>query len=266
MRVISTWVWAVVLLGVSGRMPHAAEPAKGVPAAPVATSESARKMTVPPGFKVTLSASEPAVRQPIAMTLDHRGRVWIAENFSYPGWLQPAKEKDRILIFEDEDGDGKFDRRTVFWDQGTTVTGLVVGFGGVWVAATPNLLFIPDSNGDDVPDGPPRVVLDGWDVKAQHNLFNALNWGPDGWLYGCNGILSNSKVGAPGTPDDQRVPINCGVWRYHPTKKIFRGVRPRHDEPLGARFRRRRRVVRHELRHSAPVSRGSRRAVSTDVR
>ena len=193
-------------------------------------------MTVPEGFKVTLFAAEPNVRQPIAQTIDHRGRLWVAENFSYPGWLQPAQEKDRILIFEDTDGDGHFDRRTVFWDQGKTVTGLALGFGGVWVAATPSLLFIPDKNGDDVPDGPPRVVLDGWDVKAQHNLFNALNWGPDGWLYGCNGILSNSLVGAPGTPDNRRTPINCGVWRYHPTKQVFEAFAHGTTNPWGLDF------------------------------
>ena len=74
------------------------------------------------------------------------------------------------------------------------MSGIQIGFGGVWVCATPNLLFIPDRDGDDRPDGPPEVVLDGWDVlKAQHNVFNSLTWGPDGWLYGCNGIQSNSR-------------------------------------------------------------------------
>ncbi len=238
MRSISALALGLALLGGSSGILKAAEPLQEDapltrPAGRVGRQDDRSHAE---GFKITLSASEPEVRQPIAMTLDHRGRVWIAENFSYPGWLQPAKEKDRILILEDTDGDGHFDRRTVFWDQGTTVTGLVVGFGGVWVAATPNLLFIPDANGDDIPDGPPKIVLDGWDVKAQHNLFNALNWGPDGWLYGCNGILSNSKVGAPGTPDDQRVPINCGVWRYHPTKKIFEAFAHGTTNPWGLDF------------------------------
>ena len=128
-----------------------------------------------------------------------RGRLWVAENYSYPIWLRTARRaRTAILIFEDADGDGRFDRRTVFCDKGTNLTGIELGFGGVWVCATPNLLFIPDRDGDDKPDGPPVVVLDGWDVKAQHNIFNALNWGPDGWLWGCNGILSNSHVGKPG--------------------------------------------------------------------
>src|SRR5205823_231747 len=143
---------------------------------------------------------------------------------------------DRILIFEDTDGDGTFDKRTVFHANLANVSGIQYGFGGVWVCATPNLLFIPDRNGDDVPDGPPEVVLDGWDLKAQHNVFNALTWGPDGWLYGCNGIQSHSKVARPGTPDKDRVALDCGVWRYHPVRKTFELVASGTTNPWGLDF------------------------------
>jgi putative membrane-bound dehydrogenase-like protein len=193
-------------------------------------------MTLPEGFRATLFAGEPDVVQPIAFTIDPRGRLWVAENMTYPAWRQKPSAPDRIIILDDADGDGRLDRRKVFWDQGNTVSGLALGFGGVYVCATPNLLFIPDRDGDDVPDGPPTVVLDGWDVKAQHNLFNALTWGPDGWLYGCNGIMSNSRVGAPGTPDAGRVPINCGVWRFHPTRKTFEAVAHGTTNPWGLDF------------------------------
>jgi len=211
-------------------------PTAAAPAAPVPSSESAARMTLPPGFHATLFAAEPDVRQPIAMTTDRKGRLWVAENYTYPNWLQKATRKDRILIFEDCDGDGRFDSRKVFWDQGQTVSGLAVGFGGVWVCATPDLLFIPDADGDDVPDGPPSVVLDGWDVDAQHNLFNALTWAPDGWLWGCNGIMSNSKVGRPGTPEEKRVPINAGVWRVHPTTHAFEALAHGTTNPWGLDF------------------------------
>ena len=168
---------------------------------------------------MSLFAAEPDVVQPIAMTIDHKGRLWVVENYSYPIWLGGPRGKDRILIFEDSDHDGRFDRRTVFYEKGTNFTGIELGFGGVWVCATPNLLFIPDRDGDDRPDAEPVVKLDGWDIKAQHNMFNALKWGPDGWLWGCNGIMSNSRVGKPGTAENERVAINCGVWRYHPTTR-----------------------------------------------
>ncbi len=206
------------------------------PGAPAPQPEAAKRITVPPGFRVTLSAAEPDVVQPIAMTIDHRGRLWVVENYSYPIWLGGPRGRDRILIFEDADGDGRFDRRTVFSDGGTNYTGIALGFGGVWVCATPNLIFIPDRDGDDRPDGAPIVKLDGWNINAQHNLFNALHWGPDGWLWGCHGILATAQVGKPGTPPDRRTPMNCGVWRYHPTREVFEVVAHGTTNPWGLDF------------------------------
>jgi putative membrane-bound dehydrogenase-like protein len=204
--------------------------------APASPKDAARRLTLPEGFKATLCAAEPDVVQPIAMALDPRGRLWVVENSSYPIWLGGPHGKDRILIFEAADGDGRFDRRTVFYDKGTNFTGIELGYGGVWVCATPNLLFFPDRDGDDRPDGPPVVKLDGWNVNAQHNLFNALKWGPDGWLWGCHGILSTANVGKPGTPDEKRVPMNCGVWRYHPTREVFEVVAHGTTNPWGLDF------------------------------
>ena len=107
---------------------------------------------------------------------------------------------------------------------------------GVWLCSVPNLIFVPDKNNDDRPDGSPEILLDGWDLKAQHNVFNSLTWGPDGWLYGCNGIMSNSKVGKPGASDADRVSLNCGVWRYHPTRQTFESVFHGTTNPWGLDF------------------------------
>ncbi|HJT78955.1 MAG TPA: PVC-type heme-binding CxxCH protein, partial [Gemmataceae bacterium] len=189
---------------------------------PVSPQKAPGLMTLPDGFRVTLFAGEPDLVKPIAMTFDDRGRLWVVESHSYPHWITDGSAgHDRILIFEDRKGTGHYDACTVFWDRGTNLSGIAVGFGGVWLCSTPNLVFIPVHPGEDRPAGPPTVVLDGWDLKARHNVFNALAWGPDGWLYGCNGILSNSRVGRPGTPDKERVPIDCGVWRYHPVRQKF---------------------------------------------
>lgn len=189
--------------------------------APIPPAQAPAHMTVPEGFHVSLFAGEPDVVQPIAFTIDDRGRLWVAENFSYPHWQTDGKPgHDRILIFDDADGNGHFKTRKVFADNLSNVSGLEVGFGGVWVCATPNLIYIP-LGADDKPAGPAQILLDGWSLEAKHNVFNRLTWGPDGWLYGCNGILATSHVGKPGTPDDQRIPFNCGVWRYHPTRHVF---------------------------------------------
>src|SRR5579859_3520929 len=141
--------------------------------APYPPQEAAGNMTVPEGFKVQLFAGEPDIVQPMAFTFDDRGRLWVVECLSYPRWLPPGQEgRDRILIFEDTDGDGKFDTKKVFADKLANVSGIAVGHGGVWLTALPHLLFIPVRNGGDVPDGPPEIVLDGWDMKAKHNVFN----------------------------------------------------------------------------------------------
>lgn len=204
---------------------------------PFLPKEATAQMTLPDGFRATLFAGEPDVVQPIAFTFDDRGRLWVVECLSYPKWTSAREGTDRVLIFEDTDGDGVFDKRTVFYDKGANLTGIAVGFGGVWLCSSPNLIFIPDREGRDRPDGPPVVVLDGWNIRnAQHNVFNSLIWGPDGWLYGCNGILSNSRVGKPGTPDAERVFLNCGVWRYHPTKQVFEVVAHGTTNPWGLDF------------------------------
>ena len=114
--------------------------------------DAAKHMTVPPGFKVQLAAGEPMVHQPVAMCFDHRGRLWVAEAHTYPQRAPEGAGRDKILIFEDTTGDGVFDKSTTFIEGLNLVSGLEVGFGGVYVGAAPYLMFIPDRNGDDVPD------------------------------------------------------------------------------------------------------------------
>src|SRR5262245_11252456 len=190
---------------------------------PCSPQRSAERIKLPEGLRATLFAGEPDLVKPIAMTLDDRGRLWVVESHSYPNWLPEGKQgRDRILIFEDKKGSGHFDSCKVFWDKGTNLSGIAVGFGGVWLCAAPHLLFIPVRPGEDKPAAAPKVFLDGWDcMKAKHNVFNTLTWGPDGWLYGCNGIQATSYIGRPGTPKEKRVALNCGVWRYHPVKETF---------------------------------------------
>jgi putative membrane-bound dehydrogenase-like protein len=199
--------------------------AEGTPPEPLDINKTPaaalQAMTLAPGFKATVFAAEPHVRQPNAFCIDDRGRLWVGENYTYTKYGWKPDERDRILIFEDTDGDGQFDTRKVFFDDFHYVSGLEVGHGGVWIGSPPNLLFVPDRNRDDIPDGPAEVVLDGWGREDQHETLNTFTWGPDGWLYGCHGVFTHSRVGRPGTPEDQRTPLNAGVWRYHPVRKEF---------------------------------------------
>jgi putative membrane-bound dehydrogenase-like protein len=198
------------------------------PEAKLTTAQDALKgMKLPNGFEISLFASEPDVNQPIALATDDRGRLWVAENYTYAERQTNFDDRmrDRVVILEDENDDGAFDKRTEFWDQGRRLTSVEIGYGGVWILDAPNLLFIPDRDGDDIPDGEPIVMLDGWDDDAvRHNIVNGLRWGPDGWLYGRHGIMATSLVGRPGTTPDQRRALNCCVWRFHPTKHTFEVV------------------------------------------
>lgn len=204
---------------------------------PMPLAEVAAQVKAPPGFHPTLFAGEPDVCQPIAMAFDDRGRLWVVENYTYTGIGNDAYDsnlRDRIVIFEDSTGTGHFDKRKVFWDQGVRLTSIAIGFGGVYCLCAPNLIFIPDRNGGDVPDGPPEILLDGWNAhEIHHNIVNGLKWGPDGWLYGRQGIAATSDVGRPGVPEEGRVKLNCCIWRYHPTRKIFEVVCQGGTNPWG---------------------------------
>ena len=187
---------------------------------PFPPDEAPRHMTLPDGFRVTLFAGEPDVAQPIGFTTDDRGRLWVGECYSYPNWA--AAGRDRLLVFTDQQNSGHFTERAVFSDKLANLTGLELGFGGVWLCCPPRLVFIP-SDGDS-PAGEAQTLLDGWSLKGRHNILSGLVWGPDGWLYGCNGISSPSLVGKPGATDSEREWQTGGVWRYHPTKHVFESV------------------------------------------
>ena len=202
----------------------------------LAASEAAEAMTAAAGFSVKLLASEPDVRQPIAMCFDDRGRLWVAECHAYPRKVAADEARDRILIFEDTNGDHVFDSRKVFTEGLNLVSGLAIGFGGVWVGAAPDFMFIPDGDRDDVPDGEPTLLLDGWGLEDTHETLNSFIWGPDGWLYGCHGVFTHSAVGRPGTPKADRTRINAGIWRYHPVRHVFEVFSEGTSNPWGVDF------------------------------
>jgi putative membrane-bound dehydrogenase-like protein len=191
---------------------------------PMPPQQSLKALNLPPGFKATLFAAEPDVQNPIGMAWDARGRMWVAENYTYAERKKrfDLSLKDRVIILEDKDGDGVAETRKVFTDDVQMLTSVEVGSEGVYLMCPPQVLFIPDRNHDDIPDGEPEVVLDGFTVAKDnyHNFANGLRFAPDGWLYGRCGHSCPGMLGIPGTPEDKRVPMKGGIWRYHPEKKI----------------------------------------------
>lgn len=157
------------------------------PGPALSVKEAIAKMKVPPGFRVECFASEPDLVNPVAMTIDEKGRVWVTESLEYPR-RQPGVGKDRVKILEDTDGDGKADKVTLFAEGLNIPSGIAVGHGGVWVVNSPDLLFYQDTDGDGKADKK-EVVLTGFGRDDTHELPNSLTWGPDGWLYGLNGVF-----------------------------------------------------------------------------
>jgi putative membrane-bound dehydrogenase-like protein len=251
----------VLLLTAHALFAADAPPADVVPFAGLDAQEAAAKATLPPGFKLHVFAAEPDVIQPISFCLDDRGRVWVAEGISYPrrrgappkddrpagaDRTQPTPEQlkdifgglDRVLVFEDTNGDHKFDKRTVFLENVNLISGMELGFGGVWIGAAPYLLFVPVGDWDNPkPAGDPQILLDGWDyLRDTHETLNTFRWGPDGWLYGCHGVFCPSHVGKPGAPESERQWMDCGVWRYHPTRQVFEVFAEGGSNPWGIDF------------------------------
>jgi putative membrane-bound dehydrogenase-like protein len=218
------WLLAVFDVGSADEFPTITNTQKQgeEPPSPLEATEA---ISVPDGFKVTLFAGEPDVRQPIAFDIDDRGRLWVAECYTYTSRAYDKKMRDRLVVLEDTDQDGRFDKRFVFWDQGTSLTSVTLGYGYIWILNNGRLQRIPDRDGDDKPDGHRETLLDGFNVQdIGHNIVNGLRWGPDGWLYGRHGITATSYVGVPGTPHDARTTLNCCIWRYHPFAKKFEVV------------------------------------------
>ena len=199
-------------------------------------AEALKQFQVAPGFRVQLFAAEPEVRQPVSMSFDDRGRMWVIQYLQYPNpagltavkvdrYLRTVYDRvpeppprgprgaDRITILEDSDGDGHADTAKDFVQGLNLATGLAIGHGGVFVVQAPYLLFYADHDRDDVPDGDPEVLLNGFGMEDAHALANSLQWGPDGWLYGAQGSTVTAHI--------RGLTFQQGIWRYHPRTREF---------------------------------------------
>ncbi|MFN5961047.1 MAG: PVC-type heme-binding CxxCH protein [Verrucomicrobiota bacterium] len=197
--------------------------------------EAIAKMKVPDGYEVRNFAAEPLVVNPVAMTWDHRGRLWVIELFEYPSGAGTPNDysktaadeefrpvvktdanspRDKVVILEDTDNDGKADKRTVFAEGLNLATAVLCGYGGVFVGQAPNMFFFRDTDGDDKADEY-KTVLTGFGLEDRHELLNSFCWGPDGYMYFTHGVFTHSKVRHPGEPDDKGNTLNAGVYRVN---------------------------------------------------
>ena len=224
-----------------------AEAPQFVPGPKKTPAETMALMKPAADLRVDLLLHEPEVAQPTHFSFDARGRLWVAQYRQYPypaGAKMLSRDKyyraqydrvpeppprhtpgrDRITVHEDTDGDGLPDRHRVFVDGLNMANAVLPGRGGVWVMNTPYLLFFPDANGDDVPDGPPVVHLAGFGLEDTHSVANGLVWGPDGWIYGGQGSTTTSRVVRPGLDAEGAPGVHfegCMVWRYHPVTREY---------------------------------------------
>jgi putative heme-binding domain-containing protein len=220
------FAWLALHLHAAGQdvIPHRQD---RPPNRPYAPEEALEQMTVPSGFTVELVAAEPDIVNPIAMSFDDRGRIWVTESLEYPR-KGPGPGRDRVKILEDTDGDGKADKIARFAEGLNIPTGIAVGHGGVWVLNAPDLLCLRDRDGDDQADQA-EVVLTGFGRADTHELPSTLTWGPDGWLYGLNGVFNPSKVASGGKVHE----FTCAMWRVHPRTRAFQVVCEGTSNPYG---------------------------------
>ncbi|HWB09501.1 MAG TPA: PVC-type heme-binding CxxCH protein [Pirellulales bacterium] len=207
-------------------------------------AEALAALKTPDDLVVEQVLCEPDVRQPLFIDFDERGRMWVVEYIQYPypaglkilsedKFLRATYDKvpppppnhfrglDKITIHEDTDGDGKFDKQKTFIDGLNIVTSFARGRGGVWVLNPPYLLFYADRDGDDVPDGDPEVHLQGFGLEDTHSCANNLRWGPDGWLYACQGSTVSGDIVRPGLDKKPVHSMGQLIWRYHPEQRRY---------------------------------------------
>jgi putative heme-binding domain-containing protein len=193
-------------------IPHGQDQLPGPPLSP---QEAIKKMKVPDGFTVELVAAEPDIVNPVAMTFDEKGRIWITESLEYPR-RSPGPGRDRVKVLESTKGDGNYDKITIFAEGLNIPSGIAVGYGGVWVANSPDILFYK-IGADGKAAGQPEVVVTGFGRSDTHELPNSLTWGPDGWLYGLNGVFNPAHVKQGGKTFD----FTCALFRIHPKTHEF---------------------------------------------
>ena len=199
--------------------------------------EAEKTLTTPEGYEAKLFASEkefPNLANPMQLSFDNKGRLWVSVMPTYPHYRPgDPKPNDKILIYEDTDGDGKADKETVFADGLHLPIGFEFAPGGVYVSQEPHLVFLADTDGDDKADSK-EVVLTGFDSHDTHHAISAYTADPSGALMLCEGVFLHSNVETPYGPVRG---VDGGFYRFSPQKtKLERTIQMNIPNPWGFAF------------------------------
>ncbi len=170
------------------------------------------------GYQVNLFAADPMLANPVHMHWDSRGRLWVACSWAYPQLKPGEVANDKIIILEDTDHDGVADKSTVFADGLYLPTGLELANGGCYVAQSPDVFFLKDTDGDDVADVK-EVALTGFGIEDSHHSISAWRRGPGGWIYFQEGIFLHAQVE---TQHGVVRNFNGGVYQFNPRTQELR--------------------------------------------
>ncbi|MFT7034751.1 MAG: putative heme-binding domain-containing protein [Cyclobacteriaceae bacterium] len=182
--------------------------------------EEVASFNIREGFQINLFASEAdGIVNPVKMTWDERGRLWVACAPTYPQIIPGAKRKDYILICEDSNNDGKADKFTKFAEGLFMPMGIEFGDGGVYVCEGTQLIYLTDTDGDDKADTR-KVILSGFGTGDAHQKINSISWGPSGELWFTQGHHIFSRVE---TPYGIKKLSKSSVWRYRPKRDLLQG-------------------------------------------
>ncbi len=181
------------------------------------TRPSTDQFILPEGFEINLFASEVdfSISNPVKITFDPGGRLWVANMESYPQYLPGAQPNDKIVILEDTNGDGSADKETIFADSLYLPTSFELGKSGVFVSQPPNVWFMQDKDGDDRADEK-EILLHGFGTEDVHHTLDTYTWGPDGALYWHTGTFLHSQIETPFGP--QRGDYGV-TWRFEPASQ-----------------------------------------------
>lgn len=197
--------------------------------------EGLEKITVPKGFKVNLFADEkmfPELANPVQLQLDSKGRIWAAAWATYPKWEPLKKMNDALLIFEDDDKDGVADRVKEFAKVHNPL-GFEFWNGGVIVTSQPDIIFLKDTDGDDVADVR-YVLMQGIGSSDTHHAANNLIFGPDGGIYWQSGIFLQHNHETPWGPS--LATGSSAMYRFDPRRYTVSLVAGNSPNPHGTSF------------------------------